>query len=210
VGGPGGHLLIGRWTALWWHRDFGDQLVAGEHGFVITRAERVGSDGARTFRADHRHARAERGEYRRQVHVRVGMSHRATDGRDGAHAHARKRAQRARQHRPAALHVGVVLERRQAREAADHELARRVHPHLGVRRLDVLKADEAGRREHARLHHQHDRGAATDRPDARVFGVEQADGLFHRIGNEELERHHGLVLCESRVGRFSPGQQSAA
>ena len=66
------------------------------------------------------------------------MRERAADGRDVAHAHVRKRAQRARDHRPVACHVRRALQRRQRRHRADAQLAvgrRRSCPGRARRRL---------------------------------------------------------------------------
>ena len=57
-------------------------------------------------------------------------------------------------------------------------------------RFDLLQANEAARTKDARLHHQHQGGATRNRPDFRVFRVEQSDCFVQRLRLRQLERYH--------------------
>ena len=55
---------------------------------------------------------------------------------------------------------------------------------------DLAQADEPGRAKHARLHHQHQRGAAAERAHRGIVGVEQAQRLLERRGLDQIEWRH--------------------
>ena len=57
-----------------------------------------------------------------------------------------------------------------------------------------MQADQAGRLEHARLHHQHQRGAARDGADRRLLRIEQRHRLFERRRLHHFERNHRTLL----------------
>jgi hypothetical protein len=71
------------------HDQLCDQLVALEHGLEIAREQCFDRDRALARRPGDGHARAERDEHRREVHVRIGVRQIPADGRDVAHAHVR-------------------------------------------------------------------------------------------------------------------------
>ena len=48
---------------------------------------------------------------------------------------------------------------------------------------ELAQADQPARPEHAGLHHQHQRGAAGDRPHGGIVGVEQRDRLVSEAGS---------------------------
>src|SRR5262249_42028794 len=60
----------------------------------------------------------------------------------------------------------------------------------GRERAHVAQADEPGRLEHAGLHHEHERSAASNRPHRRIVGIEQPDGFLEGRRLGELERGH--------------------
>src|SRR5262249_31631659 len=64
--------------------------------------------------------------------------------------------------------------------------------------LDAAQADEPRRLKDARLHHQHERGAAGDGTHRRIVGIEQRDGLGERARLDEVERNH--VACPPDAG----------
>ena len=106
------------------------------------------------------------------------MREAAADGRDVAHAHIGERAQRARDHR----RVLCALRRsarapRAASCAPIREVAVRLSPRSSECSLRSRAGSRAARPEHAGLHHQHQRGAAGDRPHRRIVGIEQRDRL---------------------------------
>ena len=106
------------------------------------------------------------------------MRERAADARDVADPRIRQRAQRAFEDRQARGNVAIVLELTQRRQSADAQLAGIVQGNARVFRLDAVQADKPGRAEHARFHHQHQCGAAGDRPDRRLLRVEHRHRLI--------------------------------
>jgi hypothetical protein len=108
------------------------------------------------------------------------MRQRAADGRDIAHADVRERPQRLGDDARVLAHQVGILEHRERRGGAELELAVD-----GLDRAEVLdrrEAHELRRPEYAGLHHQHQRGAARNRADGRIVGVEQRDSVFQRLG----------------------------
>ena len=192
LGRAGGDLEIGgARLALRWDAQLGDQLVLRQHGLEIAGEQILDRDRAGAVRPDDRYAGAERDQHRRQVHVRIAVGEIAPDGRDVAHADVGEPPHRARDHRRGARDLGRALDHRQRRHGADDELAAGSDGDPRVLLAELAQADQSGRPEHARLHHQHQRGAAGDRPHRRVVGIEQCDGLAQRARLEQLERRHG-------------------
>ena len=70
-------------------------------------------------------------EYRRQIHVGIGVREMPTHGCDIAHAHIGKRLQCARKDGRVALHRRRALERRQRRHRANAQRA--IGPRLNIR-----------------------------------------------------------------------------
>ena len=64
---------------------------------------------------------------------------------------------------------------------------------IARQRRDIAQADQPRRLEHARLHHQHQRGAAGDRTHRGIVGIEQRDRLAQRSRLRKLERRHGAA-----------------
>ncbi len=65
------------------------------------------------------------------------------------------------------------------------------------------QGDQPARPEHAGLHHQHQRGAAGDRPHVGVVGIDRRDRLFQRGGLDQLERRHGAAPLAKAAASFS-------
>ena len=114
------------------------------------------------------------------------MRERAADGGDVAHAHVGQRAQRARDHRPALAHRGRALER--ARASSSRRCASSPDRPRCSSRPSLRRLTRRVRAQHAGLHHQHERGAAGERPRALV--VEQRDRFLQGVRLRELERCH--------------------
>ena len=165
VGGARGDFHVGRLAAVERrHRHGGDQLVLLQHGLVIAGVKLFDRQFALAVRTGDRNPRAERGEHRRQIHVRIAVRQRAADARDVAHADIRQRPHRALEHRQTRRDIGVVLDLRSAspwrRCAARRRRSTVMRECSGSMRV---QADQPRRLEHAGLHHQHQRGAARDR-----------------------------------------------
>ena len=171
-------------------RNCGDQLVLGEHGLEIAGEQVLDRDRALALGTGDRHLRAERDQHRRQIHVRVAMGEIAADGRDVAHADVGEPPHGAHDHRRVAGDLGRALDHRERRHGADREIAVRRGRDAREPVAGLAQAHEPGRAEHAGLHHQHQRGAAGDRPHRRIVRIEQRDGLGQRGRFQELERGH--------------------
>src|SRR5262249_32714556 len=59
-----------------------------------------------------------------------------------------------------------------------------------IARGELAQAHQSPGTKYARLHHQHQRGAAGDRPHGGILGVEQCDGFIQRSRLNEFERSH--------------------
>ena len=87
VGGARGHLHVGGLArAERRHRHRGDKLVLLQHGLVIAGVKLFQRQFAGAVRPGDRDPRAERGQHRRQIHMRIAMRQRAADAGDIAHA----------------------------------------------------------------------------------------------------------------------------
>jgi len=98
--------------------------------------------------------------WRSRVEVGIGVAEVATEGGHGANARIGDAAQGLAQQRPVPAYRGMALDVAQPREAADHQLAVAIHLHRAVLLANLPQADQAGRAQHAGLHHQHHGRAA--------------------------------------------------
>src|SRR6476646_252016 len=96
-----------------------DQLAASERRLQIAGIELLDRDAALAARAGDADARAERTEERRQVHMGIAMREVSTERGDIANPNVRERAQRAREHRPAAAHARVGFKTAERHHGAD-------------------------------------------------------------------------------------------
>ena len=161
------------------HDQLGDQLVVPQHRLEIAGEERLDRDRrARRAAPTMTHRGAERdpapaadpdaGRHGRgcrrwsrrcaPAHWRASATCRAITG--AARAHRRR-----------------VLERGQRRHRADRSAPSGSTAMRRKRGSMRAQADEPERPVKPRLHHQHQRGAAGDRPDRRIVAVEQRDRL---------------------------------
>src|SRR5262249_11479192 len=111
VGTTGGALEVGG-AARTLGRDaqLGDDLVAPEHGFVITGKEIFDFEGALAAATGHYNAGVERDEYWRQVHVRIAVSEAPSDGRHIAHPYVGKSPHGAHDHARTTRHLARALD----------------------------------------------------------------------------------------------------
>src|SRR5262249_36358096 len=113
----------------------------------------------------------------------------AADGRDVAHAHVRERAQGLGDHREGVAQALGAFERAERRERAEPQAAVGGKRNL-IRPGDAAQRDQPGGMKHTGLHHQHERGAAGDRPHGFVGAVEQRNRLFERARLGQFEWDH--------------------
>src|SRR5262249_5318537 len=172
-------------------------LVLGQHRFEIAGEEVFDRDcalaRARAFGSDHRDLGGERNENGRQVHVRIAVREIAADGRHVAHADVGEAPHGARDHRSGARHFRRTLDHRERRHGADGERAVLSRRYARISCGELAQAHQSRGTKYARLHHQHQRGAAGDRPHGGILGVEQCDGFIQRSGLNEFERGHVVV-----------------
>ena len=83
-----------------------------------------------------------------------------------------------------------MLKLAQGRERADAHFTGILHGDASVFRLEPMQADEPGRAEHAGFHHQHQRGAAGDRPDCRLLRIEHRQRFLQRGRLDHFEGDH--------------------
>ena len=111
--------------------------------------------------------------------MRVAMRQRTAHCRHIAHAHVGQPLHGARDHRRMARDLGRMLERGERRERPDSQLAG--------------------------LHHQHQRGAAGDRPHVGIVWVDQRNRFLKRTRLNQIERRHGAapgpLLAKAAVSR---------
>ena len=90
-------------------------------------------------------------------------------------------------------HLGRTLDHRERGHGADGERAILPRRDARIPRGKLAQAHQSPGTKYARLHHQHVRGAAGDRPHGGILGVEQSDGFIQRSGLNEFERSHVAV-----------------
>ena len=124
----------------------------------------------------------------------------AADRRDVAHADVGEPPHGARDHRRGARHLGRALDLRQRRHRADGERAIGPRGDARILRAQLAQADEPRRPEYAGFHHQHQGGAAGDRPHRGIVGIEQRDGFAQRGRFSKFERGHVATPLTSCAG----------
>src|SRR2546422_9826625 len=170
------------------HFEQRDQLVQAKRRFQVAGAEFLHRNAALARSPGNRDAGAERAQHRRQVHVGIGVRKMAAHGRHVADPNVGQRAQRARDHRPALSHDFGFLNRAERSRRTNAQLASRPGP--DAREAELAQTHQTRRAQHAHLHHQHQGGAARDRPHRRVLRIERRDRLAQRSRLGQLEWHH--------------------
>ncbi len=167
-----------------------DELVAGEHGFVVADEETLQIDFPGAGATGNRQPGTQRRQHRRQVHVRIAMGEIAADGGDIAHPDVGKAAHGARNDGSDFRHLGRALDHCERRHGADRDVAVGADRDARERIAELAQADQSRRPEYARLHHQHQRGAAGNRAHGRVVGIEQCDRLVQGRRLQEFKGDH--------------------
>jgi hypothetical protein len=120
----------------------------------------------------------------------VAVGEVAADGRDIAHADIGMGQQGFGEYRRGLAHRRRPLDLGEPHHRADRQPALGGHGDAGERRPERAQAHQALRPVEPRFHHQHQRGAAGDRPHIRVVGIEQRQRLGERTRLDQLERGH--------------------
>ena len=124
--------------------------------------------------------------------MRVAMRQRAADRRHVAHPHIGQPLHDARDDRRVAGDFRRVFDHGERRERADAQSIA-IGCDAAEAAVKLAQTDEPARLEHAGLHHQHQRGAAGDRPHGRIVRIDGGDGVFQRRRLDQFERRHGAA-----------------
>src|ERR1700676_3894107 len=80
--------------------------------------------------------------------------------------------------------------------------------------LNLMQADQEARLKHARLHHQHQRGASRDGADRRLLRIEKRHRLLQRRRLHHVERNHSCPLttlsCPAKSGHPVIAERTAS